>query len=46
MFTEHIEPLEDRIQSPKDDEWNGKILEFFKDRRLEGLSQLSRDIHG
>ncbi|MDC1420178.1 hypothetical protein N8653_05630 [Euryarchaeota archaeon] len=46
MFTEHINPSEDRIHSPKDDEWNRKILEFFKDGRLEDLSQLSRDIHG
>ncbi|MFQ3344476.1 MAG: DODA-type extradiol aromatic ring-opening family dioxygenase [Candidatus Poseidoniales archaeon] len=46
MFTEHIEPSEDRIHSPKDDEWNRKILEFFDNGRLEDLSQLSRDIHG
>ncbi len=46
MFTEHIEPHEDRIHSPKDDEWNQKMLEFFSDGRLEDLSQLSRDIHG
>ena len=46
MFTEHIEPSEDRIHSAKDDEWNRKILEFFEDGRLEDISQLSRDIHG
>tara|TARA_B100000959_G_scaffold273781_1_gene324725 strand:+ start:939 stop:1862 length:924 start_codon:yes stop_codon:yes gene_type:complete len=46
MFTEHIEPSEDKIHSPKDDEWNRKILEFFADGRLEDLSQLSREIHG
>ena len=46
MFTEHINPTEDRIHSPKDDEWNRKILEFFADGRLEDLSQLSREIHG
>ena len=46
MFTEHIEPAEDRIHSAKDDEWNKKILEFFGDGRLEDLSQLSREIHG
>lgn len=46
MFTEHIDPTEDRIHSPKDDEWNRKILEFFADGRLEDLSQLSREIHG
>ncbi len=46
MFTEHIDPKEDRIHSQKDDDWNRKILEFFADGRLEDLSQLSRDIHG
>ena len=46
MFTEHIDPAEDRIHSSKDDEWNQKILEFFADGRLEDLSQLSREIHG
>ncbi|OUW12866.1 MAG: hypothetical protein CBD24_04415 [Euryarchaeota archaeon TMED164] len=46
MFTDHIDPTEDRIHSAKDDEWNRKILEFFEDGRLEDLSQLSREIHG
>jgi 2-aminophenol/2-amino-5-chlorophenol 1,6-dioxygenase alpha subunit len=46
MFTEHVEPSEDRIHSAKDEEWNQKILEFFADGRLEDISQLSRDIHG
>ena len=46
MFTEHIDPAEDRIHSATDDEWNKKILEFFGDGRLEDLSQLSREIHG
>lgn len=46
MFTEHIDPKNDKIHSSKDDEWNKKILEFFHDGRLEDLSQLSRDIHG
>ena len=46
MFTEHIDPSEDRIHSQKDDDWNQKILEFFAEGRLEDLSQLSRDIHG
>ena len=39
MFTEHIDPSEDRIHSQKDDDWNQKILEFFADGRLEDLSQ-------
>lgn len=46
MFTEPIDPSEDRIHSQKDDDWNRKILEFFEDGRLEDLSQLSREIHG
>jgi 2-aminophenol/2-amino-5-chlorophenol 1,6-dioxygenase alpha subunit len=46
MFTEHIDPVDDRVHSQKDDDWNRKILEFFSDGRLEDLSQLSRDIHG
>ena len=46
MFTEHIDPSEDRIHSSIDNEWNEKILEFFADGRLEDLSQLSREIHG
>ena len=46
MFTEHIDPLDDRIHSAKDEEWNQKILEFFADGRLEDISQLSREIHG
>ncbi|MBT3654307.1 MAG: hypothetical protein HN534_05200 [Euryarchaeota archaeon] len=46
MFTEHIDEVDDRIHSQKDDDWNQKILEFFGAGRLEDLSQLSRDIHG
>ena len=46
MFTEHIDEVDDRIHSQKDDDWNRKILEFFAAGRLEDLSQLSRDIHG
>ncbi len=45
MFTEPIEPHEDRIHSLKDDEWNRKILEFLSQGRLEDVSQLSRTIH-
>ena len=46
MFTEHIAPEEDKIHSPKDEEWNQKIMQFFSEGRLEDLSQLSREIHG
>ncbi len=45
LFTDFIEPGEDRIHSLKDDEWNRKILEFLADGRLEDVSQLSREIH-
>ena len=44
MFTEHIEPVNDRIHSLKDDEWNQKILEFLSAGRLEDVGQLSRTI--
>lgn len=45
MFTENIDPKDDRIHSLKDDEWNLKILEFLSEGRLEDVSQLSRTIH-
>ncbi len=45
MFTEFIEPSEDRIHSLKDDEWNRKVLEFLEKGRLEDVAQLSRTIH-
>ena len=44
MFTEHIDPKEDKIHSLKDDEWNRKILEFLGEGRLEDVGQLSRTI--
>ena len=44
MFTEHIDPKDDRIHSLKDDEWNRKILEFLTEGRLEDVGQLSRTI--
>jgi 2-aminomuconate deaminase len=45
MFTEDIDPKDDKIHSLKDDEWNRKILEFLSEGRLEDVSQLSRTIH-
>jgi reactive intermediate/imine deaminase len=45
LFTEFIDPKDDRIHSPKDDEWNRKLLEFLGDGRLEDVAQLSRAIH-
>ena len=45
MFTDKIEPHEDKIHSQKDDEWNQKILEFLEEGKLEDISQLSRQIH-
>lgn len=45
MFTDFIEPENDKIHSLKDDEWNRKILEFLEQGRLEDVGQLSRTIH-
>jgi enamine deaminase RidA (YjgF/YER057c/UK114 family)/aromatic ring-opening dioxygenase catalytic subunit (LigB family) len=45
LFTEFIDPAEDRIHSDKDDEWNRKLLEFLGQGRLEDVAQLSREIH-
>ena len=45
MFTDFIQPEEDKIHSLKDDEWNRKILEFLEQGRLEDVGQLSRTIH-
>ncbi|HKC25241.1 MAG TPA: Rid family hydrolase [Thermoanaerobaculia bacterium] len=43
MFTEPIDPADDRISSLKDDEWNRKILEILGEGRLEDVSQLARE---
>ena len=45
LFTDYIEPHEDRIHSAKDDEWNRKLLQFLEEGRLEDAAQLSRQIH-
>lgn len=45
LFTDWIDPAEDRIHSLKDDEWNQKLLEFLRAGRLEDTAQLSRQIH-
>jgi 2-aminophenol/2-amino-5-chlorophenol 1,6-dioxygenase alpha subunit len=45
LFTDWIEPSEDRIHSLKDQEWNEKLLEFLGAGRLEDTAQLSRQIH-
>lgn len=45
LFTEFIDPANDRIHSLKDEEWNQKVLEFLGDGRLEDVAQLSREIH-
>ena len=44
MFHTEIKPEEDKIHSPKDDEWNRKILEILSEGRLEDVSQLARSI--
>lgn len=45
LFTDFIDPAEDRIHSLKDEEWNRKVLEFLEAGRLEDVAQLSREIH-
>ena len=45
LFTDVIDPSEDRIHSAKDEEWNQKLLEFLRAGRLEDVAQLSREIH-
>jgi len=42
MWTEWIDPAEDRIHSLKDDEWNQKLLELLGQGRLEDVAQLAR----
>jgi 2-aminophenol/2-amino-5-chlorophenol 1,6-dioxygenase alpha subunit len=42
MWTSFINPADDRIHSPKDEEWNLKLLELLQDGRLEDVSQLAR----
>lgn len=44
LFTDWIQPGEDRIHSAKDDEWNRKLLQFLGEGRLEDVAQLSRSI--
>jgi 2-aminophenol/2-amino-5-chlorophenol 1,6-dioxygenase alpha subunit len=43
LFTEPIDPAQDRISSLKDDEWNRKLLEILAEGRLEDVSQLARE---
>ncbi len=43
MWTRFIDPVDDRIHSAKDDEWNRKILEILGEGRLEDVSQLARE---
>ncbi|MBR56753.1 MAG: hypothetical protein CMH54_01710 [Myxococcales bacterium] len=45
LFTEFIDPADDAIHSPKDEEWNQKLLEFLGQGRLEDVAQLSREVH-
>lgn len=44
LFTDWIDPKDDRVHSAKDDEWNRKILEFLGQGRLEDVAQLSREM--
>lgn len=43
LFTQDIDPREDRISSLKDDEWNRKLLEILAEGRLEDVCQLARE---
>jgi 2-aminophenol/2-amino-5-chlorophenol 1,6-dioxygenase alpha subunit len=43
LFTEPIDPRQDRVSSLKDDEWNRKVLEILGEGRLEDVSQLARE---
>jgi 2-aminophenol/2-amino-5-chlorophenol 1,6-dioxygenase alpha subunit len=45
LFTEPIDPTEDRLSSLKDDEWNRKLLEILSEGRLEDVSQLAREFN-
>jgi 2-aminophenol/2-amino-5-chlorophenol 1,6-dioxygenase alpha subunit len=38
-----IDPGHDRISSAKDDEWNRKLLEMFREGRLEDVGQVARE---
>ncbi len=42
LFTQPIDPTQDRISSLKDDEWNRKLLEILAEGRIEDVSQLAR----
>ncbi len=41
--TTEIDPKKDHISSLKDDEWNRKILDIFKEGRLEDVSEVARE---
>ena len=38
-----IDPRHDKLSSPKDDEWNRKVLELLGEGRLEDVSQVARE---
>ena len=42
QWTNWIDPADDRINSPKDDDWNRKLLSILDDGRLEDVAQLAR----
>ena len=42
MWTEWVDPKDDRIHSAKDEEWNQKLLDLLREGRLEDVSQLAR----
>ena len=44
MHSVPVPPEQDRISSPKDAEWNAKLLEILGEGRLEDTSQLMRTV--
>jgi len=45
MIPSVIEPSEERVALARDDEWNRKILELFREGRLEDVAQLARTFY-
>lgn len=43
FHTEDVDFAKDRISSPKDDEWNRKILEILAEVRLDDVSEVARE---
>lgn len=44
MHTRPVAPADDHLASPKDEEWNHKLLEILAEGRLEDVAQLARTV--